>query len=148
MMQSAAILTVGRHHALKESRLTFQPCPFQLMTNLVDAACDLFKLCPLNPRPTLQHVANASKFLGRGPEPMFSLSNIYTHPENFPHLPLVTVNTPVGPEHRDALAVAQHVFINAKGIAIRVLYHLCQKGRHISTLKPSKGRQCAQHWLA
>jgi hypothetical protein len=34
---------VRRHHALKESRLTFQPCPFQLMTNLVYAACDLFE---------------------------------------------------------------------------------------------------------
>ena len=77
------------------------------MTNLVEAACDLFKLCPLNPRPTLQHVANASKFLGRGPEPMFPLSHIHTDPENFAHLALVIKNTFVGPEDRDPLAVAQ-----------------------------------------
>jgi hypothetical protein len=62
------------------------------MTNLVYAACDLFEFCPLNPRPTLQHLANASKFLGCGPEPC-SLSHVHADPENFPHLPLVVENT-------------------------------------------------------
>ena len=139
---------VGRHHALEESRLTFQPYPFQLMTNLVEAACDLFKLCPLNPRPTLQHVANASKFLGCGPEPIFSLSHVHADPENFPNLPLIVENTLVGPEDRDPLAVAEHIFINAEGIVIRVAHELCQKGRHISARKAGKGRQCTQHRLA
>ena len=77
------------------------------MTDLVDAACDLFKLCPLHPGPTFQHFANAAKFLGCGPEPMFPLSHIHTDPENFAHLALVIKNTFVGPEDRDPLAVAQ-----------------------------------------
>src|SRR5215831_20867953 len=80
-------------HALKQPRLTFYPCPFQLVTDLVDAACDLFKLCPLHPGPTFQHFANASKFLGCGPEPMFSLGHIHTDPENFAHFTLVIKNT-------------------------------------------------------
>jgi len=52
-------------------------------------------------------------------------------------------NTLIGPEYPNPLAAVEHILTYAEGILVRVAHDLCQKGRHISTLKPSNGRQRA-----
>src|SRR6516225_2950800 len=101
-----AILLVISCHALIFSGIAFPPRPFQLLTDHLDVACDFLKFAPLDPVPTLQHLANASKFLGKGLKAKFPVSNIQTYPENFADISLVVRNTLVGPERLDASAVA------------------------------------------
>jgi hypothetical protein len=132
---------VRRCHAFIFPGIAFPPWPFQLLTDRLDAACNFLKFAPLDPVPTLQHLADASKFLGKGLEAKFSVSNIQTYPQNFADISLVIRNTLVGSERLDPPAVAQHVCVNAERITIGMVHDPGHKCRQISALKTGKGRQ-------
>src|SRR5262249_55799455 len=89
----------------------------------------------------------ASKLLGRGPEPTLSFGNIQADPENLSHLPVIVQNTLVGPEYRDPLAAAPHIFIHTEGVAIRVAHETCQICRQISAFEAGRRCECTQHRL-
>ena len=68
-------------HAFIVAGITLLPWPFQLLTDRLDTACDLFKFTPLHPVPAVQHFANTPKFLRKSLESKFSVSNIQAYPK-------------------------------------------------------------------